>query len=218
MLHLTSPVFDDDVDETEFQLDNPELAPAEIRAYLQRKYRLKELLLIFVTQTSGRLNFTSMLPPAYTDPYFSKTPEQRWEQRLARIRADGGLPANAAACEFNVSTQQVVLYFWMEIAVLFETGNKQLFRSRKYTRAIITSGQYAELLAELQPTLLRWRKAFDEATGSEFERAIIYDYRILCCRLRMPSSKDSTCFPHLNVSFCTHIRSFLFILTPQSRP
>ena len=150
----------------EYQEENPTVSLKDIQAMYQRKQNLKELLLIYITQTSGRLGLSTMLPKKYTDPYFSKTPEQRLRERMDRLQDNVLSNGTHEAHKHQLTTRDLVLYFWVEIAALFESGNQRLFQSRKYTRDIITTGRYGELLQYYQPILQQWRRTFEEASGT----------------------------------------------------
>ena len=102
------------------------------------------------------------------DPYFSKTPEQRLRERMERLQNSALSNGTHEAHKRQLTTRDLVLYFWVEIAALFESGNQRLFQSRRYTREIITTGQYGEMLQYFQPILQQWRRTFDEATGSKY--------------------------------------------------
>ena len=58
-------------------------------------------------------------------------------------------------------TQELTIYFWMEIAAFMEEGNQRLFSSRQHTRDLIKNGDYAVQLAHYQNMLHGWRNDFD---------------------------------------------------------
>ncbi|TKA65796.1 hypothetical protein B0A49_11613 [Cryomyces minteri] len=167
-------VFDEhDIDE--LREEDPSLSKEKVQAYARRRHSVKELLLIYVTQTSGRLGLTTMLPKDYSEPSFSKSPAERLDERMANMQQFGvlqhgqnfGSPNDAVTLEGNPNTQDTVLYFWMEIAAIMKCGNQQLFSNRKHTRDIIKSGRYVELLQYFQPMLRGWREDFDKCRNSE---------------------------------------------------
>lgn len=112
----------------------------------------------------------TLLPRKYIDPYFSKTPEQRLRERMERLQSSALSNGTHEAHKRQLTTRDLVLYFWVEIAALFESGNQRLFQNRRYTREIITTGQYGDLLQYFQPVLQQWRRTFEEATGSEYSK------------------------------------------------
>lgn len=162
------------MDEFEFQQENPDISSDDIRVYFQRKHQVKELLIVYVTQTSRRLNFTSILPATYTEfSYFAKSPEQRFADRVERatrhMASHNGVD-EIHANHSSLNSQDLVTYFWIEIAAIYEVANKQLFPSRQYTRDIITSGRYVSILNSFRPTLLHSREKFDNATGGTYSQ------------------------------------------------
>lgn len=153
--------------------DNPSVPAEALRAYCRRRNNVKELLLIYITQTSGRLGLTSMLPKTFSDPSsLNKTPAQKLDDRMSQMlsslpQGDVSLPLNDGfAMEERI--QGTVLYFWLEISSLMKTGNQQLFANRRHTRDIIKSGRYVDLLQQFQPALRTWKREFDQCDASKF--------------------------------------------------
>ncbi|KAJ4299552.1 zinc finger transcriptional activator [Kalmusia sp. IMI 367209] len=79
----------DETSEVEFEEANQHLSHATVKAYFRRKNHLKDLLIIYVTQTSGRLGLTSMLPQVKRENDFvmQKTPLELYHERVAHIKA-----------------------------------------------------------------------------------------------------------------------------------
>ncbi|KAF2734529.1 hypothetical protein EJ04DRAFT_543610 [Polyplosphaeria fusca] len=167
----------DDTSETEFEEANQHLSHATVKAYYRRKNHLKDLLLIYVTQTSGRLGLSSMLPKVQRDDddlNAQKSPNQLFQERLSKIRPppshtgmrpDGQrMPYESVATQNRHAIQDLVLDFWNRIAKLMEIGNLKLFPSRRRTRELLKTGEYANLLREFQTPLHEWMRNFDQAT------------------------------------------------------
>jgi len=165
----------DETSEAEFEDANRHLSHATVKAYFRRKNHLKDLLIIYVTQTSGRLGLTSMLPQLKRDEdlHNQKTPIELYHERVAHIKApppqfgmrsDGQrLPLESVASQERHAVQDLVLDFWTRIAKIMEMGNLKLFPNRRQTRELLKSGQYEELLVAFQTPLTDWKRGFDAA-------------------------------------------------------
>lgn len=170
----------DETSETEFEQANQHLSHATVKAYFRRKNHLKNLLIIYVTQTSGRLGLTSMLPKIdQRDENFigGPTPNELYQQRVSGIKAppmqfgtrpsaaqDGQrLPLESVAHQERHAVQDLVLDFWTRIAKVMEMGNLKLFSNRRKTRELLKSGQYEEMLKFFQGPLMEWKNCFDRA-------------------------------------------------------
>jgi hypothetical protein len=189
----------DDTSEAEFEEANQHLSHATVKAYFRRKNHLKDLLVIYVTQTSGRLGLSSMLPKIEreTDLKMQLTPNQLYEERVSRIKApppqfgmrsDGQrLPLETVATQERHAVQDLVLDFWSRIAKIMETGNLKLFPNRRQTRELLKSGRYEELLKHFQTPLHEWKSSFALATPGELY--LFSEYSKDC-------SSDSNKFQH----------------------
>jgi hypothetical protein len=180
----------DDTSEMEFEEANQHLSHATVKAYFRRKNHLKDLLLIYVIQTSGRLGLASMLPKVEHDSIPRKSPNELFKERLAQIRApppqigirpDGQrLPYESVATQNRHAVQDLVLDFWHQIAKIMEAGNLKLFPNRRQTRELLKSGKYEELLKYFQTPLLDWKRGFDQApqvpTPLRYVLTIEYEY------------------------------------------
>jgi hypothetical protein len=165
----------DETNETEFEEANQHLSHATVKAYYRRKNHLRDLLIIYVTQTSGRLGLTSMLPKIDRDESLTggPSPLERYKDRISRIKAppaqfgmrsDGQrLPLESIATQERHAIQDLVLDFWQRIAKIMEMGNLKLFSNRRKTRELLKSGTYEEMLKFFQGPLAEWRKCFDRA-------------------------------------------------------
>ncbi|KAI4630426.1 hypothetical protein J4E80_001361 [Alternaria sp. BMP 0032] len=165
----------DETNETEFEEANQHLSHATVKAYYRRKNHLRDLLIIYVTQTSGRLGLTSMLPKLERDENLvgGPSPLELYKERISRIKAppaqfgmrsDGQrLPLESIATQERHAVQDLVLDFWARIAKVMEMGNLKLFSNRRKTRELLKSGGYEEMLKFFQGPLVEWRKCFDRA-------------------------------------------------------
>ncbi|KAH6642293.1 hypothetical protein C7974DRAFT_385190 [Boeremia exigua] len=170
----------DETSETEFEQANHHLSHATVKSYFRRKNHLKNLLIIYVTQTSGRLGLTSMLPKIdKRDENFvsGPTPNELYQQRVSGIKAppmqfgtrpsagqDGQrLPLESVAHQERHAVQDLVLDFWTRIAKVMEMGNLKLFSNRRKTRELLKSGQYEDMLKFFQGPLMEWKTCFDRA-------------------------------------------------------
>lgn len=165
----------DETSETEFEEANQHLSHATVKAYYRRKNHLRNLLIIYVTQTSGRLGLTSMLPKIERDETLigGPTPLDQYQERISRIKApppqfgmrsDGQrLPLESIATQERHAVQDLVLDFWQRIAKVMEMGNLKLFSNRRKTRELLKSGTYEEMLKFFQGPLVEWRTCFDRA-------------------------------------------------------
>jgi hypothetical protein len=171
-------VFDEKTDE-EVQRSHPQVSPTYLYQYLQRKNRLKELLIVYVTQTSGRLGLTSMMPKMEDKRAILTAPElQYYGQSLSGIRSPpipqnqmqsiiqdgfGNIPSGVPK-----EVQDTVIAYWVDLAKQMERGNKILFPNREVTRDIIRSGEYSTLLVQFLPQLKAWKDGFDRSVDSKF--------------------------------------------------
>ncbi|OJD29400.1 fungal zn binuclear cluster domain containing protein [Diplodia corticola] len=155
----------DDKSETDFHEENKHLPPTKVEAYYRRKNHLRELLLIYITQTSGRVGLTSMLPRSQRDKTFLKSPDDRLQDRFSMLKRTGKIireeAGSSPSTERRINSQEMVLYFWMEIAVIMEKGNQDMFSNRRRTRELIRTQEYKKLLAEFQPILQDFRLHLD---------------------------------------------------------
>jgi hypothetical protein len=109
-----------------------------------RKRRVRRLVLVYVSQNSGRLGIPSMLPfPQWeTDPIFERTYRTQTQGRP----------------EDPIDLMQDR---WLHIAGIMYQANQRIFPSREFTRDLISSGQYSNSIAEFTPLLKDWKTKFD---------------------------------------------------------
>lgn len=132
----------------------------DLQAYDRRRGNVRDLLLVYVTQTSGRLGLTSMLPGNYSEPQASDVFRK---------------PIST-----HINSKETVIHFWLRLADLMKDGNNCLFRNKKFTRNLIKGGGYRAQLERMQPALASWRNDFDRVTTiSENMRHVLnieYEY------------------------------------------
>jgi hypothetical protein len=170
----------DDTSEAEFEEANRHLSEATVKAYFRRKNHLKTLLIIYQTQTSGRLGLTSMLPnmKRKIDVNQQRNPQIAYQDRISRIRIpppnasmlpDGKrFPLESVTTQNKHAKQDLVLDFWGQIADIMEVGNLELFPNRRRTRELLKSGEYEIKLKEFQKPLIAWKMNFDRAQDGMF--------------------------------------------------
>ena len=195
----------------EFEQANQNLPHSTVKAYFRRKNHLKDLLLIYVTQTSGRLGLTSMLPKVERDYSPMKSPPQLYQERMAEIqrqsqmmRADGQRhPYEPVATQNHHVIQDLVLDFWQQIAKIMEMGNHQMFPNRRQTRDIIKSGRYVELLRFFQTPLRDWRRGFEQSMQSKAD--ILSNRAAMLTFEQYQRNYDISLQLNSNIAACTSI-------------
>ncbi|CAK7564099.1 MAG: zinc finger transcriptional activator [Sporothrix epigloea] len=152
----------------------------EEEAYRLRAYRIKRLLLIYLSQLAGRLGWTNMVPENLRkrDPAVSR--------RRPTSSFDGQTPGTSLSSVSNafnyipdLELDDQIIHCWAGISNAMHIGNEKLFCSRKHTTEIIQSGKYTELLKDFQPLLRDWWKEFERFKLPTFIRHILsieYDY------------------------------------------
>jgi hypothetical protein len=109
-----------------------------------RKRRVRRMVLVYVSQTSGRMGLPSMLPlPEWSnDQVFEETSKQQ----------SHGQPEDAV---------DIMQSCWLDVARLMYDANKSLFPTKKYTRNLVATDEYKKKVDEFQPLLKRWKDNFD---------------------------------------------------------
>jgi hypothetical protein len=168
----------DDIDELlrDGAIDRPEY---EEETYRQRAYRIKRLLMIYLTQLAGRLGWTNMVPESLrkSDPAVS---------RRRPTSVEGTTPGtnpSSLSNAFNyipdLELDDQIIHCWAGISNAMHIGNEKLFKSRKHTTEIIQNGKYIDLLKDFQPMLRDWLKEFERFRLPPFIRHILtieYEY------------------------------------------
>ena len=114
-----------------------------------RKRRLRRLILVFITHSSGRLGIPSMLPLP------------QWGQDITPTSAD----ANDA--DANLDRMQDC---WISISKIVYQANHLLFASSDQTMDLIRSGRYREQIDRFQPYLRDFQQQLDSVTRKSIGR------------------------------------------------
>ncbi|KAL2701055.1 hypothetical protein AAEP93_007874 [Penicillium crustosum] len=117
-----------------------------------RKRRLRRLILVFITHSSGRLGIPSMLPLP------------QWGQDITPTSAD----ANDA--DANLDRMQDC---WISISKIVYQANHLLFASSDQTMDLIRSGRYREQIDRFQPYLRDFRQQLDSVNLSPAMRSVL---------------------------------------------
>ena len=140
-------------------VDGQPLSAEDLQAYDRRRGTVRNLLLVYVTQTSGRLGVTSMLPNNYSKPEDSAL----FKQQLGQ----------------HESLQETILHFWLRMAALMREGNQKIYANKAFTRDLIRNGDYKTVLQSFQDPLRIWREDFDKCGMPKYMRCILeieYEY------------------------------------------
>ena len=124
------------------------IPPDQQDVYQRRRLHVKSIILAYITQTSGRMGITAMLPQGYAEPSQSDL----YKPKRSNFR----------------DTKDIVIHFWLRLATLVRINNEDLYANRQQTRHIIKSGKYRELLQRIKPSLVQWRREFEAHRNSEF--------------------------------------------------
>jgi hypothetical protein len=169
----------DDIDEllATGAITRPEF---EDESYRLRAYRIKRLLLIYLTQLAGRLGWTSMVPDGLRKANIASV---RRKHTSMEGGATPGTNPSSMSNAFNyipdLELDDQIIHCWGGISNAMQQGNEKLFRSRKHTTDIIQSGKYTTLLKEIQPLLRDWWKEFELFRLPPFIRHVLtieYEY------------------------------------------
>lgn len=106
-----------------------------------RKRRLRRLILVYVTQSSGRLGIPTMLPlPQY---------------------ANDLQPTSLADLKRGDANIDRMHDCWIGISKVMYQSNQLLFASIEQTSELIRSGRYQDQIDQFQPLLREWRQNID---------------------------------------------------------
>lgn len=151
----------------------------EEETYRLRAYRIKRLLLVYLSQLAGRLGWTNMVPENLRkqDPVVSRRRPHSVEGTTP------GTNPSSISNAFNyipdLELDDQIIHCWAGISNAMHIGNEKLFRSRKHTTDIIQSGRYINLLKDFQPMLKEWWKEFERFPLPPYIRHILtieYEY------------------------------------------
>lgn len=124
-------------------IDGQPLSAEDLTKYDKRRSNVRDLLLVYVTQTSGRLGLTSMLPGYYSKPEDSDL----FRRQLGQTD----------------SVHEITFHFWLRMASLMRDGNNKIFANKTFTRDLIRNGDYRAALEDFRGPLEKWKRDFDDA-------------------------------------------------------
>ena len=126
-----------------------------------RKRRLRRLILVYVTQSSGRLGIPSMLPL----PQWGLDAQQ-----------DHGLMGQAAESNGDKTEATVdrMLDCWIGISKLMYQSNHLLFASMEQTSELIRSGRYREQIDRFEPYLKEFRQNLDRINRESYTCTFLF--------------------------------------------
>lgn len=134
----------------------------EEETYRLRASRIKRLLLVYLSQLAGRLGWTNMVPENLRKSILTVVGRRRPHTN------EGTTPGTNLSSLSNVfnyipdlELDDQIIHCWAGISNLMHAGNEKLFRSRKHTTEIISTGNYTGLLKEFQPMLSNWYREFE---------------------------------------------------------
>ena len=127
-----------------------------------RASRLRTLLLVYLTQLSGRLEWPNPCDVSILTHL--------------KLRTHATDPPQASDIPFNFDggIEDSVLHCWVELTNLMRSGNEQLFPSRNYTRNLIQTGEYTDHLQHFQPRLTNWRRDFEKRNSKQKRRITVF--------------------------------------------
>ncbi|KIX08780.1 uncharacterized protein Z518_03437 [Rhinocladiella mackenziei CBS 650.93] len=111
-----------------------------------RKRRIRNLLLVYVAQTSGRMGIQSSLN---VEDWETDT---TWDETSKTQRQGRG--------EHPLDIMQAC---WVHIARLMNRANREVFPSHQFTRELTTSGRYKDSIATFALLLQNWKTVFEQS-------------------------------------------------------
>ncbi|KAF7589265.1 hypothetical protein BBP40_004523 [Aspergillus hancockii] len=124
-----------------FDQKNDPKAASEYPAEHTRKRRLRRLILVYNTQSSGRIGIPSMLPLP------------QWANDIQ--------PMNVGTTKNGDTTIDRMHDCWIGISKIMYQSNQLLFASNEQTSELIRSGRYRDQIDRFQPFLREWRQNID---------------------------------------------------------
>ncbi|KAI9928131.1 hypothetical protein ASPWEDRAFT_107678 [Aspergillus wentii DTO 134E9] len=124
-----------------------------------RKRRLRRLILVYITQSSGRLGIPSMLPLP------------QWANDIQ--------PFSATDSRSDDTTVDKMHDCWIGISKIMYQSNQLLFASNEQTSELIRSGRYRDQIDRFQPFLREFRQNIDSISLNPAMRSILmieYEY------------------------------------------
>jgi hypothetical protein len=115
-----------------------------------RKRRLRRLILVFITHSSGRLGIPSMLPLP------------QWGQDITPI------PTDAQDGDTNIDQMQDC---WISVSKIVYQANHLLFASSDQTMELIRTGRYRDQIDRFQPYLREFRQQLDSVVNCKLDES-----------------------------------------------
>ena len=187
-------VFDDDINPAESLRVNQQPVPSvTLKSWKLRKACLKDVLLIFSMQLSGRLNLTSFLPLGPGFQALTKTPTEIYRECAARRKHLQDSQKQSMGVPSTDSSDQMILSLWMEMASILDVANRELVPNRSAPRDFIKTGRYVGILKTESEKLRSWRKALDECYGSKYSStSTVMPANVMQCRKTCDRSSSSS--------------------------
>ncbi|XHG04565.1 hypothetical protein AWENTII_007825 [Aspergillus wentii] len=142
-----------------------------------RKRRLRRLILVYITQSSGRLGIPSMLPLP------------QWANDIQ--------PFSATDSRSDDTTVDKMHDCWIGISKIMYQSNQLLFASNEQTSELIRSGRYRDQIDRFQPFLREFRQNIDSISLNPAMRSILmieYEYTrrfiFLCSQILLYYAND----------------------------
>ncbi|KAK2775129.1 hypothetical protein FQN53_003310, partial [Emmonsiellopsis sp. PD_33] len=135
----------------------------ESSAERTRKRRVRRLILVYVSQSSGRLGIPSMLPLP------------QWSIHMDPISAEESRMLDPTE-DRSIDLMQDC---WMDISKIMHTSNEDLFQSKEQTSNLIKSGRYRDQIDRFTPLLREFKLKFDRVSMPAHMRHILtieYEY------------------------------------------
>ncbi|RAL14573.1 Zn(II)2Cys6 transcription factor domain-containing protein [Aspergillus homomorphus CBS 101889] len=124
-----------------FDPKNDAKAAVEPLSEQTRKRRLRRLILVYITQSSGRLGIPSMLPLP------------QWTSDIQPTPVTGAKGSDTIVDRMHDC--------WIGISKIMYQSNQLLFASNEQTSELIRSGRYRDQIDRFQPFLREWRHNID---------------------------------------------------------
>lgn len=137
----------------------------EAIAHRQRADRIKRLLYIYITQTSGRLGFPSAFPGYIGDTDLAKSDMEFFASMFSCPEICVKLKYLEGDQVSSQDSVETIQQSWAEITSIMKASNAMLFSSKVKTTKLIQSGEYIGRLQQLQPILASWQKKFQSLDG-----------------------------------------------------
>lgn len=135
-----------------FDEKNDVKAASEPPADLKRKRRLRRLILVYISQSSGRLGIPSMLPLP------------QWANDMEPISLSDSQSADAGIDKMHDC--------WIGISKIMYQSNQLLFASNEQTFELIRSGRYRDQINRFLPSLREWREHIDTITCESYSSPV----------------------------------------------